>query len=147
MTIPMLPMGSAAPVAFVPLAMPDVLRRRQMRGAVACRAGLAAEDIVARDYERRGGNLARRRWHSFSGEIDLIMRDGAVTVFVEVKKAASFDQAALRLSRRQMDRICLAAQEYMACVPGGMLNDMRFDLALVDGRGAVRVIENAFGEN
>lgn len=108
---------------------------------------MAAEEIAARDYARRGRSIARSRWRSPSGEIDLIVREGATVVFVEVKKAATFDRAALRLTRRQMDRICLSAQEFLAYEPKGILTDMRFDLALVDARGMVQVIENAFGEN
>lgn len=117
-----------------------------LQGAQSYHAGAAAEDIVARDYDRRGRPVAHRRWRAGSGEIDLIARDGDQVVFVEVKKSRTFDMAALRLGRRQMDRLCAAALEFLAGEPRGQLTDMRFDLALVDGRGAVRVIENAFGE-
>jgi putative endonuclease len=117
-----------------------------MAGSVNHCAGKAAEDSVAGDYDRRGRHVAHRRWRGLAGEIDLIARDGEGYVFVEVKRARSFDQAALRLGRRQMDRIIAAACEFLGTQPGGMLAAMRFDLALVDGRGAVRIIENAFGE-
>ncbi|MFN3661234.1 YraN family protein [Yoonia sp.] len=117
-----------------------------MNGLTNYHAGLAAEDIVARDYAARAHQVAARRWRGKSGEIDLIMRDGDTLVFVEVKKSASFAQAAFRLGRRQMDRLCASASEYLAGEPRGQLTDMRFDLALVDGRGAVSVIENAFME-
>lgn len=117
-----------------------------MTGDNSYHAGLAAEDIVARDYARRAHQIAARRWRGKSGEIDLVLRDGDTVVFVEVKKSASFAQAALRLGRRQMDRLCASASEYLAGEPRGQLTDMRFDLALVDGRGAVSVIENAFME-
>jgi putative endonuclease len=119
---------------------------RRMKGSVACRAGAAAEASVATNYDRRGRAVTHRRWRGVAGEIDLIARDGADYVFVEVKKARSFDEAALRLGRRQMDRIIAAACEFLGTQPGGMLAAMRFDLALVDGRGEVRIIENAFGE-
>ena len=122
------------------------IQARQMRGALSHHAGVAAEDIVARDYDRRGRPVAHRRWRSRSGEIDLIARDGDQVIFVEVKKSRTFDLAATRLGRRQMDRLCAAALEFLAGEPRGQLTDMRFDLAMVDGRGAVRVIENAFGE-
>ena len=117
-----------------------------MTGAVGYHAGLVAEDIVARDYARRGRPVAHRRWRGTAGEIDLIAREGDRVVFVEVKKSKTFDMAALRLGRRQMDRICSAALEFLAGEPRGQLTEMRFDLALVDGRGATRIIENAFGE-
>jgi putative endonuclease len=116
-----------------------------MTGTVSYHAGLAAEDIVARDYQRRGSAVAHRRWRGEAGEIDLIAREGDLIVFVEVKKSRTFDLAALRLGRRQMDRLCNAALEFLAGEPKGQLTEMRFDVALVDGRGTTRIIENAFG--
>ena len=124
-----------------------VQRTKVLTGRTAYHAGLAAEDIVARDYARRGRPVAHRRWRGEGGEIDLIVREGDCVVFVEVKKSKSFDAAALRLGRRQMDRLCMAATEFLAGEPRGQLTDMRFDLALIDGRGAMRIIENAFGES
>lgn len=109
-------------------------------------AGCAAEDIVGRDYVQRGHALVAQRWRGAAGEIDLIMRDGDDVIFVEVKKSKSFARAATRLQRRQMDRICAAAGEFLAGEPRGQLTEMRFDLALVNGTGAVKVIENAFME-
>lgn len=117
-----------------------------MTGRVSYHAGLAAEDIVARDYAGRAHRVAARRWRGQAGEIDLIMRQGATVVFVEVKKSSSFARAALRLGRRQMDRLCASASEFLAGEPMGQLTDVRFDLALVDARGAVSVIENVFME-
>lgn len=109
-------------------------------------AGLAAEAIVARRYEDRGHAIAQERWRGRGGEIDLIMRDGDSVVFVEVKKSRTHERAALHLSRRQMQRLCNAASEFLAGEPRGQLTDMRFDLATVDQAGTVRVIENIFME-
>ncbi|WP_425467337.1 YraN family protein [Rubellimicrobium roseum] len=106
-----------------------------------------AEEAVARWYEARGGAVVARRWRSPWGEVDLILREAATVVVVEVKKARNFDAAAHRLGRRQMDRLCAAAQAFCAGEPRGALTDLRFDLALVDAMGRVRVIENAFGED
>lgn len=117
-----------------------------LTGKTAYHAGMAAEDIVAQDYARRGRPVAHRRWRGQGGEIDLIAREGDCVVFIEVKKSKTFDTAALRLGRRQMDRLCTAATEFLAGEPRGQMTDMRFDLALIDGRGAVQIIENAFGE-
>lgn len=109
-------------------------------------AGLAAEALVETDYARRGRQFARRRWRGRGGEIDLIFREGDALVFVEVKKSKTHDQALRRVSRRQMDRLCAAASEFVAHEPKGMLTDMRFDVATVDAAGTVRIIENAFME-
>ncbi|WP_158968638.1 YraN family protein [Chachezhania sediminis] len=119
---------------------------RSRRGAREYRAGLAAEQRIAQDYERRGLPVARQRWRGTAGEIDLIARDGAGLIFIEVKKSRTFDRAAERLGPRQMERICRTAQEFLAGEPMGQLTEMRFDVALVDGQGQFRIIENAFGD-
>jgi putative endonuclease len=112
------------------------------RGQVAYHGGLAAEASVAEHYARRGLSVTRRRWRGTLGEIDLIARDGAVLVFVEVKRARDFARAAERLSARQLERIWATAGEFLAGEPGGQLTEARLDLALVDDAGRVRVIEN-----
>jgi putative endonuclease len=113
---------------------------------MAQQAGLAAEQRVARDYESRGFTVARRRWRGDAGEIDLILRDGDGLIFVEVKQSRSFDRAARSLGARQMERICLSAAQYLDTEPCGALTETRFDVALVDGQGRTRIIENAFGQ-
>lgn len=118
---------------------------RQHTGSMSFHAGEAAENSVARDYQRRGFKVANRRWRGQGGEIDLIVRDGAALIFVEVKKSRDFARAAQRLSNRQMQRIYASAEEFVGGEPNGALTDVRFDVALVDATGAVRIIENAFG--
>ena len=117
-----------------------------MSGSVGYHAGRVAEEIVASDYARRQHPIAARRWRGRAGEIDIIARSGDTVVFIEVKKSRDFATAARRLSRRQMDRVCACAGEFLAGEPRGQLTDVRFDLAMVDGTGAIRVIENAFME-
>lgn len=118
---------------------------RRSRGASAWATGASAEEAVARRYERLGCTVAARRWRCPWGEADLILREGARVVVVEVKKARSHAEAAGRLGRRQMDRLCAAAQAFCEGEPAGSLTEMRFDLALVDAMGRVEVIENAWG--
>jgi len=117
-----------------------------MTGSTGYHAGRVAEDVVAQDYANRAHAIAARRWRGQAGEIDLIARAGDTVVFVEVKKSRNFATAATRLARKQMDRICGAASEFLAGEPRGQLTDVRFDLALVNGFGAVQIIENAFAE-
>lgn len=115
-----------------------------MSGKVSYLAGFAAEDAVARHYDRSGRAIAARRWRGVSGEIDLIAREGSEVIFIEVKKSATHAAAAARLSRRQMDRIWGAASEFLAGEPAGQLTPSRFDVALVDGHGCIEIVENAF---
>ncbi|MBO9445559.1 YraN family protein [Ruegeria sp. R14_0] len=117
---------------------------RSVKSSVSYHAGQAAEQQVASDYERRGYSIAHHRWRGAGGEIDLIVRGADEVVFVEVKKSRSFDVAAHRINRRQMDRICASAAQFLESEPNGQLTNVRFDAALVDGAGAVQIIENAF---
>lgn len=120
---------------------------RVARGVAAHASGHAAERLVAERYAERGCEILERCWRSPAGEVDLILRDGATVVFVEVKKSGSHGIAAQRISRRQMDRICQAALLYTDRLPTGGLTELRFDAALVDADGRVQIVENAFGLN
>ncbi|MES0826305.1 YraN family protein [Ruegeria sp. SCP11] len=119
---------------------------RSVRSSVSYHAGQAAEQQVASEYERRGFSIAHRRWRGAGGEIDLIARNADGVVFIEVKKSTSFEVAATRISRRQMDRIYASAAQFLETEPEGQLTNARFDAALVDATGAVQIIENAFGQ-
>jgi putative endonuclease len=112
------------------------------RGAEAYHAGRAAEAMVEQLYERAGRVICARRWRGQSGEIDLVARDGAEVIFIEVKHSATHAQAAEHLSERQLARICSAATEFVGTEPAGSLTPMRFDLALVDGQGRIEILEN-----
>lgn len=115
-----------------------------MGGLMSHRAGRAAEDAVARHYQQGGRAIAASRWRSPAGEIDLIARDGAEVIFIEVKHSRTHAEAAERLGERQMARIYASASMFLADEPEGQATPSRFDVALVDGQGRVEVIENAF---
>ena len=116
---------------------------RQFRGQSAHHAGLAAEGQVLRHYLRAGLSIVARRWRGQGGEIDLIAREGDRYVFIEVKAGRDLAGAAARLSLRQMHRLAAAAEEFLGGVAGGLGNDLRFDVALVDRQGRVDIMENA----
>ena len=116
-----------------------------MSGTTSYHAGLAAEDCVARHYAQSGRPILAQRWRGKGGEIDVIARDGADTVFVEVKKSDSHAAAARRISDRQVRRLFDCAAEYMGTLPDGLLASVRFDVALVDDVGRIEIIENALG--
>lgn len=117
---------------------------RQMTGARSYQAGLAAEDQVAQLYDRSGRSICARRWRGAGGEIDLIARDGAEVIFIEVKQSKTHALAAEHLTARQMARIYASASEFLAGEPKGQLTDVRFDVALVDAMGRIEVLENAY---
>lgn len=117
---------------------------QKARGRMSYEAGLAAEDRISTDYERRGYPIARKRWRGSAGEIDLVAQDGNGLVFVEVKQSRSFDQALAHLTERQVQRLYATVDEYLAGEANGNLTDVRFDVALVNQQGEYRIIENAF---
>lgn len=118
---------------------------RQTRGGTSHRAGLAAEDAAARWYADAGGAILARRWRCPEGEIDLIVRDGDVIVFAEVKHRSTSGPNGLAddpVTPRQWQRLENAANRYiMTAVTGDA--PVRFDLVLVDGTGQVTVTRNA----
>ncbi|MFY0680935.1 MAG: YraN family protein [Thalassovita sp.] len=116
------------------------------RGRIAHLSGLAAEDQVVRLYQSQGLTLVDKRWRGACGEIDLVFQNGAQLIFVEVKKSRSMDAAALKISRRQIDRIMAAGTEYVAHQGFSQSVDMRFDAALVDQMGAISILEGALSE-
>ena len=112
---------------------------------MAFHAGVAAEGIVARDYEYRGFGIVCNRWRGKGGEIDLVAQDGDGLIFIEVKQSRDFEGAAASLSARQMRRIYSCADEFLGTQPRGNFTEVRFDVALVNGHGETQIIENAFG--
>lgn len=117
---------------------------RANRGKVAHEAGAAAEGCVEQYYLRHGREIIARRWRGAGGEIDLVARDGAEVIFIEVKKSDTHAHAAEHLRPAQMARLFAAASEFIAHEPQGQLTPMRFDVALVDALGRIEIVENAF---
>lgn len=117
---------------------------RRARGRAACLSGAMAEEGVARLAGAGGMTVLARRWRGKAGEIDLICREGDCLVFIEVKQAATLDEAAQRLGRAQQGRIMQAALEYCESHGHSPLPELRFDAALVDGQGRVQILERAF---
>ena len=112
------------------------------RGQLNYQSGLAAEDCVLRRYIAQGAEVLARRWRGRAGEIDLIFRQGAAVVCVEVKKAATCEAAAERLTFAQMGRVASAAEEFIGTLADGLLTPLRIDAALVGENGDIDVIEN-----
>jgi putative endonuclease len=115
-----------------------------MSGARSYHAGLAAEAAVEQFYTRSGREVCARRWRGAAGEIDLIARNGAEVIFIEVKQSATHAEAAEHLTPRQMARIYASASDFLSGEPDGQMTPSRFDVALVDATGRIEILENAF---
>ena len=99
------------------------------------RLGRAGEDFVARSLAGRGWQIVARNWRMRGGELDIVARDAATLVFVEVKarRAAADEWLALR----QRGRLAETAAEYLRRL--GWDGAWRIDVAAVelDARGEV----------
>lgn len=111
------------------------------QGMLNYQNGLSAEGSVERDYVDNGFQVMERRWRGASGEVDLILRKGALFAFVEVKRAKDFETSATRLTASQIARVCHAAEEYVVS-RGHASADIRIDAALVNRHGETQILEN-----
>ncbi len=111
------------------------------RGARAYHNGMAAEDIAARAYEARGGQVLARRWKVAEGEIDLIVALDGMTVFAEVKARKTLESAMQAISPHQQARLLACAAQYLAGADGPD-SDCRFDLVAIDRNGRIKILEN-----
>lgn len=109
--------------------------------------GAAAELQAAEFLQRHGLTLVTRNYRCRYGEIDLIMRDGATLVFVEVRLRSSrdFGGAAASIGALKQGRLVRAAQHYLSAQRGDPA--CRFDALLLHSADGMRIewIKNAFG--
>jgi putative endonuclease len=96
-------------------------------------AGGAAEEAAARFLERHGLAIVARNYRTRMGEIDLIARDGATLVFVEVRMRSSdrYGGGAESIGWRKRSRIEAAARQYLALLRREPA--CRFDVVTLDG--------------
>lgn len=104
-------------------------------------SGRTAEDDALSYLTQQGLVLAERNYRSRGGEIDLIMRDGAATVFVEVRKRshAAFGGAAASVTPAKQAKLVRAAQNYLLRFP--QPPPCRFDVVAIDG-GVISWLKN-----
>ena len=93
------------------------------------------EQRARRELERAGLSLLASNYSTRHGELDLVMRDGATVVFVEVRyrKSASHGDAAASVTAGKQARLVLAAQHWLAAHPQHARSTCRFDVVSYDG--------------
>ena len=107
-------------------------RRPEGPGSPASAPGARAESIAADFLMRRGLAIIGRNFRTRAGEIDLIARDGATLVFVEVRMRRSqrFGGALESITAAKRARLVTAAKGYLAMI--GREPPCRFDAILMD---------------
>lgn len=105
--------------------------------------GMAAEERALAYLERQGLRPVARNWRARGGEIDLIMRDGPVLVFVEVRSRSGMSHggAADSITATKRARLIHAARLYLAGM--GSEPACRFDVVL-DQAGDLTWLKDAF---
>ncbi len=108
--------------------------------------GSEAEDAALAHLVAHGCRLETRNYRSRFGEIDLIVREGATLVFVEVRKRSrhDFGGAAASITASKQAKLLTTARQYLAQL--GREVPCRFDAVLIDGAGHIEWLRNAFGE-
>ena len=98
--------------------------------------GDRAETLAAQFLMRRGLVIVARNFRTREGEIDLVARDGATLVFVEVRmrRSQDFGGAAASITARKRERLAKAASAYLAML--GREPPCRFDAILLRGLDA-----------
>ena len=110
--------------------------------------GKRGEDLACEELERRGYAIVERRFRTRCGELDIVARDGAVLVFVEVKarSGSRFGSPFESVTWQKRQRLSAMAESYLfikrltgvAC---------RFDVvAVLEHRGGhtVELVRGAF---
>lgn len=117
---------------FMTAIIPHTIKQIGDAGEAAAAAHLVAQglQVLARNFRVKGG------------EIDLVCRDGASTVFVEVRRRASadFGGAAASITIAKQRRLILAARHWLARHGD---SPCRFDCILFDGQ-QLSWLKNAF---
>ncbi|MFT7373115.1 MAG: putative endonuclease [Oleiphilaceae bacterium] len=94
--------------------------------------GLAYENIALKYLEKHHLTLVKKNFHTRFGEIDLIMKDGDILTFVEVRyrKNASHGSASESVNLSKQKKIIKTAEIFLMQNNGWHLNS-RFDVIAI----------------
>ena len=112
-------------------------------------AGAGWEQLAEAHLRDRGLELLERNFHCRLGEIDLVMRDGDTTVFVEVRYRSDnrFGGALETVDHRKRLKIQRAAGIFLSRRAGWESRPCRFDIVGIEGtpeKPSIRWLQSAF---
>ncbi|TCP12987.1 putative endonuclease [Crenobacter luteus] len=104
--------------------------------------GRPYEDAALALLTRAGLTLCARNWHCRGGEIDLVMRDGATWVFVEVRqrRSAAFGGALESINESKCRKLRHAAAVFL--MDHGIDAPCRIDAVLFEGDAPPEWLKN-----
>ncbi|OGT82142.1 MAG: YraN family protein [Gammaproteobacteria bacterium RIFCSPLOWO2_02_FULL_52_10] len=111
--------------------------------------GKLAEDIAYKYLKQQGLKLLVKNYRSPMGEIDLIMRDGEVTVFIEVRsrRHSRHMHAVESIDSGKRTHIVNTSEEYLQNQRRSNKEICRFDVVVLTGApdsAQIEWIKNAF---
>jgi putative endonuclease len=111
------------------------------------RSGDEAEKAAAEHLLGAGCRLIARNVRYREGELDLIVQQGDMVVFVEVRlrSGPSYGGAAASVDFFKQKRLTRAAQHWLLQQYGQRWPSCRFDVVTVDGDGRIEWLRDAFG--
>jgi putative endonuclease len=110
--------------------------------------GKIGENLACEELARRGHEILARRYRHGGAEIDIVAREGATLVFVEVKarEGREFGDGAEAVTMTKRRKIVVAAMDYLVRHRPGEC-PCRFDVVSIQlgpGEPQIEVIANAF---
>ncbi len=105
--------------------------------------GAAAEQQAEKYLQQQGLKSLARNYRSRFGEIDLIMQEGVILVFIEVRmrQREDYGGAAASIDSRKQRRIICTARQYLTRL--AVIPPCRFDAVLLNNQG-LNWLKNAF---
>jgi putative endonuclease len=110
------------------------------------RVGAAAEDAAVRHLTAAGCRVVARNARYREGELDIVVQQRDVVVFVEVRMrtVGRFGDASASVDRFKQKRLVRAAQRWLLEHYGERWPACRFDVVTLDGDGTIEWIRDAF---
>jgi len=108
--------------------------------------GKQAEDLALNWLIEQNLKLVTQNFHAKGGEIDLIMLDDNILVFVEVRyrKQSKYGSAVESVNWRKQQRIIVAAQYFLVKNSQWQNHDCRFDVVVFEGNNSPQWFKSAF---
>ena len=108
--------------------------------------GAQAETEICHFLLKQGLELVERNYHCACGEIDLIMQDQDMIVFIEVRlrEKNSFGHPLETVTRHKQRKLTKTALLYLQKERCLHIKSCRFDVVGIDGDGRIEWIKDAF---
>ncbi len=92
------------------------------------------EQVAAAHLTKQGYQVLARKWRCASGELDLVLRDGATLVFVEVRtrRGDSAGSAEASVGRSKQERLIALAYAYLEATDTPEHSAWRIDVIAID---------------